>query len=54
MSTKFWLESLKGRDDSEDIGVNGRIILKYIEGKFVCKLRIGLIWLGIVTGSRIF
>jgi hypothetical protein len=28
MRTKFWLESLKGRDHSEDIGVGGSIILK--------------------------
>jgi hypothetical protein len=25
---KFWFESLKGRDHSEDLGVDGRIILK--------------------------
>jgi hypothetical protein len=24
---KFWLESLKGRDHSEDRGIDGRIIL---------------------------
>jgi hypothetical protein len=24
----FWLGSLKGRDHSEDLGVDGRIILK--------------------------
>jgi hypothetical protein len=30
MCTKFWLESLEGRDDSEDLGVDDGIILKYI------------------------
>jgi hypothetical protein len=30
MHTKFWLGSVKGRDHSEDIGVGGRIILKWI------------------------
>jgi hypothetical protein len=25
MRTKFWLESLKGRDHSEDLGIDGRI-----------------------------
>jgi hypothetical protein len=25
MRTKFWLESLKGRDQSEDLGMDGRI-----------------------------
>jgi hypothetical protein len=27
---KIWLETLKGRDHSEDLGVHGRIILKFI------------------------
>jgi hypothetical protein len=26
--TKYWLENLKGRGHSEDLGVYGRIILK--------------------------
>jgi len=28
--TQFWSEILKGRDHSEDLGVYGRIILKWI------------------------
>jgi hypothetical protein len=32
-ATKFLLESLKERDHEEDIGVDGRIILKQILGK---------------------
>jgi hypothetical protein len=28
MRTKFWLEILKGRDQSEELGVDGKIILK--------------------------
>jgi hypothetical protein len=35
MSTKFSLGSLKGRDHSEDLGVDGRIILKLILGNRV-------------------
>jgi hypothetical protein len=31
--TKFWSENLKGRDQSEELGVDGRIILKQILGK---------------------
>jgi hypothetical protein len=27
MHTKFWLENLKGRDHSEDLGIDGRIVL---------------------------
>jgi hypothetical protein len=33
MCIKFWLESLKGRDHSEDLGIDGRIILSRILGK---------------------
>jgi hypothetical protein len=33
MPTKFLLESLKGRDHSEDIAMDERIILKYISRK---------------------
>jgi hypothetical protein len=33
MCTKFWLESLKGEDHSEDLDVDGKIILKWITGK---------------------
>jgi len=28
MCTIFWLENLKGRDHSEDLGAEGRIILE--------------------------
>jgi hypothetical protein len=33
MYTKFWMESLKGRDHSEDLSVDGRIILKWVLGR---------------------
>ena len=29
MRARFWWRDLRGRDDSEDLGVDGRIILKY-------------------------
>jgi len=32
MHTKFWFENLKGKDHSEDLGVDGKIILKWIIG----------------------
>jgi hypothetical protein len=31
--TKFWSENLKVRDHSEGLGIDGRIILKWILGK---------------------
>jgi hypothetical protein len=33
MHTKFWFVNLKGRDHSEDLGVDGKIILEWILGK---------------------
>jgi hypothetical protein len=33
MRTKFWSENPMGRDNSEDIGVGGWIILEQILGK---------------------
>jgi hypothetical protein len=33
MRTEFRSENLKGRDHSENLGVGGRIILKWILGK---------------------
>jgi hypothetical protein len=33
MHTKFWSENLKGIEHSEDIEVEGRIILEWIIGK---------------------
>jgi hypothetical protein len=32
-NTMFWVEGLKGRDRSEDLGVDEKIILKWILGK---------------------
>jgi hypothetical protein len=41
--TKFWLGSLNGRDHSEDLGVDGRIILKKVSGKEGIGVWIGFI-----------
>jgi hypothetical protein len=32
-NTKFWSENLKGRGNTEETGVNGRIISEWILGK---------------------
>jgi hypothetical protein len=45
MCTKFWSENLNGKDHSEDLGVDAKIILKYILGKYGGKLWTGFIWL---------
>jgi len=34
MHTEFWSERLKGRDYAEDLGVDGKIILEWILGKY--------------------
>jgi hypothetical protein len=43
--TKFWSENLKGRDHSEDLGVDGRIMMKCMLGKQDEKVWTGFIWL---------
>jgi hypothetical protein len=47
MRKKVWLESLKGRDNSEDVGVDGRIILKWALRTYVGMVWSGFIWLRI-------
>jgi hypothetical protein len=49
MHTIFWLENLKGRDHSEDLSIEGRIILEQIVGKYGRKVWKGCIWL--ITGT---
>jgi hypothetical protein len=34
MNTKFWSGNLKERDHSEDLGIDGKIILEWILGKW--------------------
>jgi hypothetical protein len=53
VNAKFWLESWKGRDHAKDLGIDRRIILKWIIGKQGWKVWIGSMWLGIGTGGRL-
>jgi len=52
MSTKFWSHNLKGREHSENLGINRRIILELILGKQGGKLWTGVIWLGRGASGR--
>jgi hypothetical protein len=47
----IWFESLKERDHSEDLGIDGRIILRMILRKYSLRFWIGFIWLKIMTGG---
>jgi hypothetical protein len=49
MSTQRQLESLKGRDHPEDLGVDGRTTLKYNLGKLVWWLWI--MFIRLMTGA---
>jgi hypothetical protein len=47
------LENLKGRDHLEDLGVDGRIVLKWILGNWGYMVYIGFIWLRMGIGGGI-
>jgi hypothetical protein len=47
------LENLKGRDHSEDLGVDGKITLEWILGKYSGKVWTGFIWLSIGTSGKL-
>jgi hypothetical protein len=53
MHTKFWPETLNGRDDSEDRSIDGKIILEWILGKQGGKVWTGCIWVRIQTNGRL-
>jgi hypothetical protein len=51
MHMGYWWESLKERDHYEDLGVRGRIILRWILERWDGVVWTGMIWLRIGTGG---
>jgi len=49
--TGFWRGNLRERDNLEDPGIDGRIILRWIFRKRYVGAWTGLIWLRIVAGG---
>jgi hypothetical protein len=47
-------ENLKGRDNSEDLGTDGKIIVEWILGKQGGKVWTGFVWLRIGTSGGLF
>jgi hypothetical protein len=54
MHTKFWSENLKGKDHSEDLDVDGKIILEWILGKYGGQVWTRCIWLRRRTSGGFF
>jgi hypothetical protein len=52
MNAGFWLENLTERDCFEDLGLDGRIILKLILKKYVGRAWTGFIWLRTETNGE--
>ena len=49
----FWLGDLKDRDRLENLGVDVRIILRWMTKQWDGEAWIGLIWMRIGTGSEL-
>jgi hypothetical protein len=47
--TGFWWRNLRERDHLENLVVDGRIIIKWVFGKWDVQARTALIWLRIGT-----
>jgi hypothetical protein len=50
---RFWFGSLKGRVHSEDLGLDGRIILKWNVWKEDVRVGTGFMWFRVGTAGRL-
>jgi len=53
VNTGFWWQNLKERNHLEDLGVDKRIILKWIFKKYDWRLKVRFMWLRIKTFGRL-
>jgi hypothetical protein len=51
MHVQFWSENLDGRDYSEDLGVDGKVILQRVLRKYGRNVWTGFTWLKIGTSG---
>jgi hypothetical protein len=51
MHSLFWLDSLKGKDLSKDLGIDGKLILEWSLGKYGGKMWAECMWLRIGTSQ---
>jgi len=51
MHAIFWLENQKRRDYFVDMGVEGKVTLQWILGKYGWRVSIGFIWFRIGTNG---
>jgi hypothetical protein len=52
MCTKFWSENLKGRDHSEDLGIDVKMIRMDLR-EVIWEIVTGCIWLKILVSDRL-
>jgi len=50
--TGFWLGAVKGGDHWEDLGIGGRITLRWTLGRLGLMEQTGLIWLRIESNGK--